>query len=259
MKRGHAMPPTKPCAASDEAAEGETLGTAKVDSQSRRPKWHEEMNQLYFSVRTRQVSERLVQRVFTPIDKKNAQDFDENNVGALTGLEMWLQARGGTLGQAVVEIAYAVEMIGPQNRQWLLQQLGIEGEDAEATVSIAIQSKELVVVDSAAPAAHWRQEEIAVPWRKRRKLWDYFVSLCRAAKQGKPLDHTDFEQANPQHLKDWKHKLIHEPGFPQTLSDQMDVEGGSHKLHVSGAKIEIFTLSICEELVRWQAPKPARR
>jgi hypothetical protein len=165
---------------------------------------------------------------------------------------MWARLRGVSPPRAVVDVAHALNLMDEATRGWLLRELGEIHDDPEAAVNAAVESGALVLVERPREA-YWDGWPINVNWERRSALWSFFWELCRAAKAGRPIDHTDLgSDAAPDAVTKQKSRLLRLAGFPVELGDLIQPVGrGTQRLVLPAASIRLFEFVTVESLRDW--------
>ena len=193
----------------------------------------------------------LVWELFSVSEKRRLNGSLERAYKSFDNLtDMWANVRGGTNPRAAIDILAALEVIGPKRRRALLQQLGEEGEDAEATMELAIQSGCLVLAD-APRRAYWKTKQIKIDWDAKTKLWEYFLAVCEASRGSVQVDAFTTAGGTRRHTLR-KSRLLKTKGFPRSLATQFGTRGSANKLSLLPAEIRIFQRMVQEELVEWE-------
>ena len=208
-----------------------------------------EMTEVIFRVRGAAVKNQLWDRLQKSEQEWIMATFSDEEWRKLGPIQVWMRLRSVSYERAALDIGLKCDLLSPEKYAWLLREIGAEEEDLPAAVRSAIQSSPLVLTERPR-SLFWQGQEIEVNWEKHRALWDYLWRLARAAKHRGSISEEDFElSTQPRNLVDWKHRLLGQEGFPQTISDLIDVEKGDHRLNLAPEMVRLF------EYVPQEGPK----
>ena len=189
-----------------------------------------EAQELFLTTRLRisnvQAAQRIWDRSFNATDRKmlgstflKALELYPNAV------RMWAKVKRVNRSLAVIEVAESLDLLSPQDADWLRREGGeLPSDPAEAEMA-AIARGDLVV-SIKERSISWDGREYDIPFLNHPKLWDFFVTTCRAAKRGEGVGWDTFSSGkDDSYVAKTKSKLSTLPGFPIALIDLFVSDG----------------------------------
>lgn len=165
---------------------------------------------------------------------------------------MWMKLRGCSLARAIIEIASALDGIGPSVRSWLLREVGEAAADSEAAIERAKQAATLVILDQPR-TAYFQGQELDVEWDEHPVCWEYLELLARASAANKSVDYMSLgSDASPDLPKHRKRNLKKLEGVPVALISLIESAGrGTQRLKLLPAQVRIFEQTGNGEYREW--------
>jgi hypothetical protein len=200
------------------------------------------MDDLYYKVKNRDSASRLWDQLLTRGEQKKLGGEFGAAFGAGRGtIGMWTRLHGCTETRAIIDLAKILGLCHDTTRAWLLRESGECSDDPEEALEWALTNADLVLTDSPR-TVYWQGETIDIDWDACPVLWDYFLTLCEAAKAGRYVDASDFGErlARDNHVK-LKSRLTGHSGFPASLEGHLlALRGGRQVLDLPPDRICIL-------------------
>ncbi|MCI0359735.1 MAG: hypothetical protein L0211_14760 [Planctomycetaceae bacterium] len=222
--------------------------TARPSARARQ--WFEDT---YARINTTDTFLRLKDQVFSPAELKELGPDHYATFRRLGVTGMWMKLHGCPLSRAVIEIASALDGLGPTTRDWLLREVGESADDSEAAIERAVQSGALVLLDRPR-TAFFGGRQIEVDWDAQAASWAYLELLARGGKAGGIIDHMSVgNNAAEDILKRRKNRLKNLPGMSTQLIDLIVCAGRrTQHLELPPAQIRIFECVGNDEYREWR-------
>lgn len=192
---------------------------------------------------------RVVDMFLTSREKEVQAELITTSWQKTRTVELWMQLRHCSRDRAIIDLTRLLSDVTAA-AEWMLRETGEEIESVE----IAVRRFRLVVVESPREV-YWDGVLIPIDWNRRSALWDYFDTLCRQAQMGQSADASHFGlRVRRKTLTNRKFQLLHVPGFPSGLGDQIVASGRQHRLSLNAEEMRIFALRTREVLEVQQCP-----
>lgn len=156
-------------------------------------------------------------------------------------LGIWMRLRGVSVERAIIDVASALEYIGPAVQTRLLKRIGEPEDDADRKTDTAISASAVVLI--ARPRqAFWRGEPIEIDWDRNAAVWSFFWELSRSGKLGRPVTHFELgERVSATALSTRKARLVNDARFPGELGILIEAaDGGGYLLKLPAQEIRLF-------------------
>jgi len=206
----------------------------------------------YLRVKPLVCAERVWEQLLLPDDRvrlggdlENAWSEHHSTVG------MWQFLRGISVDRAVIELGQKLNLLTPENTEWLLREIGESADNPEQLVDKATESGALVLIEQPREA-YWKTEMIEIDWETNPVLWNFLWELARHAKGNRPIDNLTFgDHKKDGYASKLKYRLVNDEVFPDELRQLIKPAGkGSIKLNLARSLIRIFQISptgsLCE-------------
>ena len=140
-------------------------------------------------------------------------------------IEMWMLLQGVSAERAAVELAVKLFSFPSEEADWLLRELGELPMDSDAAQSEAIARGDLVLIRSER-LVYWKGADLEIDWGCGKTPWEFFVTACEHALQGKDIDRLSFGDAAYDNIvSDRLYRLGNVPNFPQELLNYFETSG----------------------------------
>jgi hypothetical protein len=144
---------------------------------------------------------------------------------------MWMRLHGVTAARATIDLAKLLNFIDEGTQRWLLRKTGEYSDDPEEALQLALQRADLVLTEEPR-AVHWMGNELEVDWYAKGTMWEYFLTLCERAKQGRSVDAADFgdRYKADNHIKLKSRLTTKVSGFPMGLGNRIQSKPGGRQM-----------------------------
>lgn len=190
----------------------------------------------------RQCAELLWQRKFNDTEKRMlggtfSRAIDDYPYAPL----MWAKAKSVSFTLAVIEVAETLGLLASGDADWLRREGGELPLDPAEARDVAIERGDLVL-SCRERRFHWNGREYEVPLTKHPVLWDFLLTVCRAAKRSEAVDSNSFgDSKRENYVTQTKSSLAKLPGFPLDLLDLFVSEGPQRqRLDLPAERIHIL-------------------
>ncbi len=194
-------------------------------------------------------AEKLWREILTDDDRQRLGGDLATAYASNRTIGLWMRLRGVSRPRAVIDLAAELGFIGENTKKWLLREINELATTIDETISAAIVSGALVLVENNR-TAHWMGERIAIDWNKHAALWNFLWTLCEQAKGGGGVDRTHFgRDVDPNYGAKTKFRLSNTENFPHDLAALIKPAGrGTQKLDLQPERIHMFTVRAVESL-----------
>ncbi|MCD0462483.1 hypothetical protein [Roseiconus lacunae] len=186
-------------------------------------------------------AQRLWERSLNSAERKMLGDsFREAFEDFPNAAQMWARVKQVNYPLAVIEVAETLNLLTHTDAEWLRHELGELPADPAAAEIAAIDRGDLVL--SLRERTLYRLgEECFIAFDRHPSLWDFWVTVCRAAKRGEGVGWDSFgENKRENYVTQTKSRLSKLPGFPIDLINLIVVDGvGRQRLDVPAEQIFI--------------------
>jgi len=200
------------------------------------------LHQVQWSVNREGEARKVWDVYFTPSDREWFADGFNGAYERLGTVGMWATVKGVSYLQALVDVARTLGISTKSDLDHFAYRLGFADPNGEDGLMLTAVRKELVVVVDVTPRIFWLGRELLIDWAGNGASFDYFLKLCRAAKQGVLLTNADFDNNDAGNaLTNRKCRLLQTVGFPADLGRLIMVrriEG--HTLNIERVRLQII-------------------
>ena len=138
---------------------------------------------------------------------------------------MWAKVKRVNRSIAIIEVAETLNLLSKQDADWLRREGGELPSDPAEALQAAMERGDLVVYVRK-HSLSWHSRDYEIKFEKHPQLWDFFVTVCRAAKQEEGVGWDAFgHAADLNYVTKAKSRLSKLPGFPLDLIDLFVPDG----------------------------------
>lgn len=215
--------------------------TSTTSAECTNPSAFDEFNKLRHATAGFWTANRIWDRFLSPAQRRRLGDDVEKAHRSHGVPGMWQKIHGGSLIQAVVELAVALGLASKLDGEWILRELDVPTSVAER-IQAAVRSGGLVLVEQDRQV-YWRRAQVDVAWHRHASLWRFLWILCKESTQGRAIDWNNFdEDAEPAYPSKRKSALKAQRGFPADLHALIKPAGkGKLKLDLPPSQIQLFS------------------
>jgi hypothetical protein len=162
---------------------------------------------------------------------------------------IWLRLHRVSKRRAIIEVARKLEYLSERAADRLICEIGEQFDSIEDAIEEAKRSVALVI-NERDREVYFDGACIELDWHHNQAGWNYFINLCRLAKNNSTLDRTHLgDHADKNYLSKQKSRLTKNDMFPIELADRIvDAGRGTQRLNLPPDEIRIFEIHALEVL-----------